>query len=168
MAIYLRVSGQFSSTSTLQTSSAKSTPSKAMASNQSSFGDPVLLDKIDRLIKLGVGEYVSLPQLVVVGDQSSGKSSVLEGLTELPFPRDSTLCTRFATRIVFRRAPDERVAISILPAASSDPARTRRLREWKVAENNMTTLTMVNFKKILDSVSWDSQYTQSKLINIGM
>ena len=38
-------------------------------------------------------------KLVVVGDQSSGKSSVLEGLTDLPFPRDNGLCTRFATQI---------------------------------------------------------------------
>ena len=58
---------------------------------------PALLNKIDRLFAFVVVEYVALPQLVVVGDQSSGKSSVLEGLTKLPFPRDSGLCTRFAT-----------------------------------------------------------------------
>jgi hypothetical protein len=153
MAIYLQMLTHFSSASTPPFSPANSTVNLAMASDQSSFGDPVLLDKIDKLIKLGVGEYVSLPQLVVVGDQSSGKSSVLEGLTELPFPRDSTLCTRFATRIVFRRAPDERVAVSIIPAASSDPARTHKLREWKSAKSNLKALTMDSFKKILDSVS---------------
>lgn len=56
-----------------------------------------LLEKIDGLFACNVGDYVDLPQLVVVGHQSSGKSSVLEGLTGLPFPRDSGLCTRFAT-----------------------------------------------------------------------
>lgn len=65
------------------------------------LADPSLLSKIDKLFACGVGEYIALPQLVVVGDQSSGKSSVLEGLTNLPFPRDSGLCTRFATQIIF-------------------------------------------------------------------
>jgi hypothetical protein len=65
------------------------------------MADPVLLNKIDKLFASGVGEYVSLPQLIVVGDQSSGKSSVLEGLIGLPFPRDSELCTRtYATRFL--------------------------------------------------------------------
>ena len=74
--------------------------SNASASN---LADPILLNKIDKLFECGVGDYIDLPQLVVVGDQSSGKSSVLEGLTNLPFPRDSGLCTRFATQITFRR-----------------------------------------------------------------
>ncbi|PWY92857.1 hypothetical protein BO70DRAFT_425511 [Aspergillus heteromorphus CBS 117.55] len=47
-----------------------------------------LLRKIDRLREKNVGKHVPLPQLVVVGDQSSGKSSLLESLTKIPFPRD--------------------------------------------------------------------------------
>lgn len=69
------------------------------------LADPALLEKIDKLFACNVGEHINLPQLVVVGDQSSGKSSVLEGLTKLKFPRNSGLCTRFATQIIFRRAP---------------------------------------------------------------
>lgn len=56
-------------------------------------------------------------KLAVVGDQSSGKSSVLEALTGLPFPRDSTLCTRFPTQIVFKRQQERSVNVSINPAA---------------------------------------------------
>lgn len=70
------------------------------------LADPALLEKIDKLFAYNVGEHINLPQLVVVGDQSSGKSSVLEGLTKLKFPRNSGLCTRFATQIIFRRAPN--------------------------------------------------------------
>ncbi|KAL9629646.1 MAG: hypothetical protein Q9164_006787 [Protoblastenia rupestris] len=108
-----------------------------MASGQDSrLGDPTLLAKMDKLRERGISEYIRLPQasnnvvhdaysfaqLIVVGDQSSGKSSVLEGLTELPFPRDSTLCTRFATQIVFRRAEQESVTVSIIPSPSTDAA----------------------------------------------
>ncbi|EPS40510.1 hypothetical protein H072_5636 [Dactylellina haptotyla CBS 200.50] len=64
-----------------------------------------LLDKIDKLRNLGVNKILGLPQLVVTGDQSSGKSSVLEALTGLPLPRSSGLCTRFATEISLRRSP---------------------------------------------------------------
>jgi GTPase SAR1 family protein len=74
---------------------------------------------------------IRLFQLVVVGDQSSGKSSVLEGLTELPFSRDSTLCTRFATQIVFRRAEQESVTVYIIPSPSSDAAREAKLKTFK-------------------------------------
>lgn len=69
------------------------------------LAEPALLEEIDRLFACNVGEYINLPQLVVVGDQSSGKSSVLEGLTKLKSPRNTGLCTRFATQIIFRRDP---------------------------------------------------------------
>lgn len=49
------------------------------------LADPTLLEKIDKVFACNVGEYIDLPQLVA-GDQSSRKSSVLEGLTNLRFP----------------------------------------------------------------------------------
>ncbi|KAJ5772460.1 hypothetical protein N7520_002989 [Penicillium odoratum] len=70
------------------------------------LADPIMLEKIDKLFACNVGEHVDPSQLVVVGDQSSGKSSVLEGLPKLKFPRSSGLCIRFATQIIFRRNPN--------------------------------------------------------------
>ena len=67
----------------------------------------------------------------MVGDQSSGKSSVLEALTDLPFPRDSTLCTRFATQIIFQRHEQEMMSVSIIPSSSSDAAREEKLKSFK-------------------------------------
>ncbi|KAM0723517.1 hypothetical protein Q7P37_000504 [Cladosporium fusiforme] len=91
-----------------------------------------VLGIIDRFRELGINEDISLPQLVVVGDQSSGKSSLLEGLTGLNFPIASELCTRFATQIVFRRSLEGEgtVRVSILPGptANSDEEQKAHLK----------------------------------------
>jgi hypothetical protein len=60
------------------------------------------LNQIDRVRANGIGDHIALPQLVVCGDQSVGKSWVLEGISGIPFPRQDGLCTRFATQIVLR------------------------------------------------------------------
>ncbi|KAK3173245.1 hypothetical protein OEA41_006574 [Lepraria neglecta] len=74
-----------------------------------------LLDVIDALRAEGLSEYTALPQLIVCGDQSSGKSSVLEAICGVPFPRKDTFCTRFATEVILRRATDEFISVSLVP-----------------------------------------------------
>jgi hypothetical protein len=56
-----------------------------------------LLDAVDRLHLEGVISYISLPQIIECSDQSSGKSSMLEALSDIAFPVKSNLCTRFPT-----------------------------------------------------------------------
>ncbi|KAI1746424.1 P-loop containing nucleoside triphosphate hydrolase protein [Xylaria scruposa] len=85
-----------------------------------------LLDTIDSLRELQVGEIVNLPQIIVVGDQSSGKSSVLEAISGLPFPTKGDVCTRFATELVMRRAPETKVDIRINAANSRAPQLFKR------------------------------------------
>ncbi|KAJ4969353.1 hypothetical protein NE237_016054 [Protea cynaroides] len=54
-----------------------------------------LLDTVDKLRELKVMEEgIELPTIVVVGDQSSGKSSVLESLAGISLPRGNGICTR--------------------------------------------------------------------------
>ncbi|KAF5727250.1 hypothetical protein HS088_TW22G00939 [Tripterygium wilfordii] len=54
-----------------------------------------LLDAVDELRHLMVmKEGIQLPTIVVVGDQSSGKSSVLESLAGISLPRGQGICTR--------------------------------------------------------------------------
>lgn len=74
-----------------------------------------VLDTVAQVRKCGLESILSLPQLVVCGDQSAGKSSVLEALTEIPFPRNDNLCTRFATEIILRRATNNCLTIKVIP-----------------------------------------------------
>jgi GTPase SAR1 family protein len=123
-----------------------------MGDDSSNFGlaSPDLLEKIDRLFACNVGEYVDLPQLVVVGDQSSGKSSVLEALTKLPFPRESGLCTRFATQIIFRRSQETHVSVSVIPADNATEKHKTDCRDWTT--NEFQSLDAESFADIMKQV----------------
>ena len=97
-------------------------------------------------------------QLVVVGDQSTGKSSVLEAVTEIPFSVDDEMCTRFATEIVLRRSgPSEStvIEVNIIPGQDESPNRKKTLLSWRPkrfdpqAELNKHTVTEF-FKQVGD------------------
>jgi GTPase SAR1 family protein len=89
-----------------------------------------LLDLIAKL-QYAQLDNVKLPQIVVVGDQSAGKSSVLEAITGTPFPRDAGACTRFATEIRLRRSNEESFSINIIPDRKHRSlAEQERLRQF--------------------------------------
>jgi interferon-induced GTP-binding protein Mx len=70
-----------------------------------------LLDVINDLRADAVGEEVDMPQIAVIGDQSSGKSSVLESLSGIPFPRGAGLVTRCPIVLRMKGALHRKVAI---------------------------------------------------------
>uniref|UniRef100_A0A803L4C8 Uncharacterized protein n=1 Tax=Chenopodium quinoa TaxID=63459 RepID=A0A803L4C8_CHEQI len=77
----------------------------------SSYNDRIrpLLDAVDKLRNLKVmKEGIQLPTIVVVGDQSSGKSSVLESLAGISLPRGKGICTRvpLIMRLQHHSSPD--------------------------------------------------------------
>ena len=90
-----------------------------------------LLDEIDNLRLQGISEFVFLPQIVVCGDQSSGKSSVLEAISGVPFPRNDTLCTRFATEVILREATTPQAIVSIVPSQDASDAERENLLAYK-------------------------------------
>lgn len=82
----------------------------------------------------------------------SGKSSVLEGLTGLPYPRDSGLCTRFATQITFRRTATTNIAVSIIPAEDAPSDYAEKLRAWR--KDDLVSLELQTFADILKEVGF--------------
>ncbi|KAL8264309.1 hypothetical protein R6Q59_022439 [Mikania micrantha] len=81
----------------------KSTPLVA------SYNDKIrpTLDAVDKLRRLNVTqEGIPLPTIVVVGDQSSGKSSVLESLAGISLPRGQDICTRVPLIMRLQHHPD--------------------------------------------------------------
>jgi hypothetical protein len=51
-------------------------------------------------------------------------------LTEIPFPRNDNLCTRFATEISLRREPESSLTIRIIPADTRSQEEKDRLRRF--------------------------------------
>ena len=96
-----------------------------------------LLDEIDKLRSQGISHYISLPQLIVCGDQSSGKSSSLEAISGISFPTKDNLCTRFATEVILRKARDVNVVVSIVPSQSRPEVECNRLLGFRETLNNL-------------------------------
>ena len=96
-----------------------------------------VLDVVDHLRRTGLSSILNLPQIVVCGDQSSGKSSVLEAITEIPFPRKENLCTRFATEIILKRDNASSVTATITPDKTKTQAEQDKLREFHKTVDNL-------------------------------
>lgn len=74
------------------------------------------IDLVDSLRALGVEQDLALPAIAVIGDQSSGKSSVLEALSGVALPRGSG-------KLVGHGAPLGRQQLQTGPGRLRSPAR---------------------------------------------
>ncbi|KAK8859764.1 dynamin family protein [Apiospora arundinis] len=92
-----------------------------------------LLDVIDALRSQGLSRFVDLPQIIVCGDQSWGKSSVLEAISGMSFPTKDTLCTRFATELILRRGSSVGIHVSIHPGPDRSPKEKQSLEAFMYA-----------------------------------
>ena len=101
------------------------------------------------MIQTSVPRCLMLSQLVVVGDQSSGKSSVLESLTGFSFPRGPGLCTRYATQITCCREPENSISVSIIPRPDADETLKARLLQF---QRRITEINVSDLVKIFEDV----------------
>ncbi|KAL8969434.1 MAG: hypothetical protein Q9197_004340 [Variospora fuerteventurae] len=120
-----------------------------------------LFEAIDELRSCGANQEIGLPELVIVGDQSAGKSSLLQSLTDIPFPVADRLCTRFPTRIVSRRTPKQSgfTKISIEPtvfdwtgtlSGEKVADRAERLEAYSKFGHTSPHLTSDSFKDVVE------------------
>ncbi|KAI4944016.1 hypothetical protein J4E91_008871 [Alternaria rosae] len=101
-----------------------------------------LLDIVDNLRSHGINRYIDLPEIIVCGEQSSGKSSVLEAVSGIRFPSKDNLCTRFATELRLRRGAEAPIKISISPGS----------REIDRSESDVEKLRNFNYSGSLDDL----------------
>ena len=95
-----------------------------------------LLNVVDELRAEGLSDFTALPQLIVCGDQSSGKSSVLQAISGLVFPSKDNLCTRFATEVILRRVATKGLSVSIMPGQDRSAVDRERLLDFRYAIQN--------------------------------
>ncbi|ETN44121.1 uncharacterized protein HMPREF1541_10671 [Cyphellophora europaea CBS 101466] len=107
-----------------------------------------LLDIIDKIRSQGISRYIDLPQIVVCGDQSSGKSSCLEAICGLRFPTGDGLCTRFATEYILRRCSDSSVSISIVPDTERIDSEKFKLQSFQPSTTDLDC-----FPEIIEEVA---------------
>jgi len=100
----------------------------------------LVLDTVAQVRKCGLESILALPQIVVCGDQSAGKSSVLEALTEIPFPRNDELCTRFATEIIMRRATVDSLTIRVIPDETRSGEERQTIEAFLASITNFSEL----------------------------
>jgi GTP-binding protein EngB required for normal cell division len=98
-----------------------------------------LLNDIDTFRKHGLD---NLPQIVVCGDTSSGKSSVLGALSGIEFPVSGALCTRFATEIALRYSAAESITghAFITPASGAFLSHRTRVESFQRDITNLDSI----------------------------
>ncbi|KAE8549594.1 hypothetical protein EYB25_008116 [Talaromyces marneffei] len=103
---------------------------------------------IDDLQRLGLSRTVDLPELIVVGDQNTGKSSVLQAITEISFPVESALCTRFPIKISFRQTPGASTSVQaeIIPGKTTqyDEELIERTKDFRFTSSELTISVMAD------------------------
>ena len=102
-----------------------------------------ILNTIDKLRQLGVGDVLELPQIIVCGDQSSGKSSVLNAVSTLQFPAKDGLCTRFATEVIMRPGEPEHIVVSIVPGSNRSHDEKTALGAFRRSHVNMNDIESI-------------------------
>ncbi|KAI5920256.1 hypothetical protein F4810DRAFT_684014 [Camillea tinctor] len=94
-------------------------------------------DTLGTLQQLGIQHVTTLPELVLVGDQSSGKSSLMSALARLNLPRSSGICTRcpFHIRMTSSNSAEYSSTISLQQDYDYKPL-NKRVKESDVTRTN--------------------------------
>jgi GTPase SAR1 family protein len=123
-----------------------------------------LLDTVDEIRRHGVSRYILLPQIVVCGDQSSGKSSVLEAISGVHFPVNDGLCTRFTTEVILRRAPRHFALVTLIPAKDASDEHQQKLLQFEQSSiSHVEIPTLISEAKTIMGLTSGSSFSRDIL-----
>ncbi|KAJ8074434.1 hypothetical protein PM082_015335 [Marasmius tenuissimus] len=94
------------SSGTSQPNTPPQQPEVGLSNAQLSSGRRKMLDLINRLLNTGVQLDIDIPRIAVIGNQSSGKSSLIEAISGTTLPRASGTCTRCPTECRLMRSSE--------------------------------------------------------------
>ncbi|RDL37144.1 uncharacterized protein BP5553_04577 [Venustampulla echinocandica] len=99
-----------------------------------------LIDMMEELRRIGLKDIdTHLPELVLVGDQSAGKSSLMSAIAEINLPKGDSMCTRCPTNIKTSDAATWSCEVSLHESYNYDPVKRPRAKfpHWAEREEGM-------------------------------
>ena len=132
-------------------------------------------DALGKLQTLGIQHVASLPELVLVGDQSAGKSSLMSALAGLNLPQSHGTCTRCPVHIRLSRATEWCCRISLQIDYAYSPG-SERITKRDVTSGKpfppwvRQTRVVKDFKTVrekMDSVEEVLRWAQLAILNPG-
>eukprot|EP00980_Cylindrotheca_fusiformis_P004784 scaffold1027_cov108-Cylindrotheca_fusiformis.AAC.3 len=98
---------------------------------------------LDQLAQANVDEYVDLPMIAVMGDTSSGKSTLLSMISQVELPSHDSLTTRCPIMLHMQKAPTQSAVVKVLwkERPTSYTGGLEDFAERKVDESNWHKLT---------------------------
>src|SRR5271163_188860 len=86
-----------------------STPTSkfTLSGTKYAFSRQKLNEIVEALRDCGTEEVIKLPKIAVIGNQSAGKSSLIEAISQIKLPRASGTCTRCPMEVVLTSATQQ-------------------------------------------------------------
>ncbi|EAW08522.1 uncharacterized protein ACLA_032580 [Aspergillus clavatus NRRL 1] len=104
-----------------------------------------LLETIEQLRALGIGTTFEFPKFVVCGDQSVGKTTVIQAISRVRLPTNST---RLATELIIRKSEVPQAKVTIEPGSSrTDEEEVRKLQKFEALTHSNDLVPLIQKAK---------------------
>ena len=96
---------------------------------------------MDRLTENNVDEYIPLPMIAVMGDTSSGKSSLLSNISLIELPSNDNLTTRCPIMLKMHSQASRSAKVKVLWKNKPDGGKEVEFEEIQIGEENWHSIT---------------------------
>ena len=97
---------------------------------------------MDRLTENNVDEYIPLPMIAVMGDTSSGKSSLLSNMSLIELPSNDNLTTRCPIMLKMHSQASRSAKVKVLWKNKPDGGKEVEFEEVQIGEEDWHSITM--------------------------